>query len=551
MDFKNFRIPNRDVKVTYFEAAITRTRAFQRLFYLKQLGLAHVVYPCATHTRAGHSIECLDEATKLLASIGVQMTDDSWRDVRLAALLHDMGHIPFSHILEDENQVLPKHDKGERVERVLSKLKAELPGTDGDAVDRAKSILLAIAANDDNQQDWRSDLVGNTVCADLLAYITTDAAWTGIEKRPGYYRVYDYFERRKKRLSSGRDSERLCIRLTKGGLRTDIVSAILDLLDMRYSLTERVIFHHAKAVASAMLARAARLVKISDEPQLLDMGDECFLDYLEKRAKGLSPELDAQGAGMLLDHLRSRRLYKRVFKVQRQAMEDWDRTNSRADGDTFCTRWRGAESVETMLNRVEDRFNLPRGTLVLWCPDVKSGMKLVHVNVTWEQAGGWHNPVELRSDDVKQQFQGVHDRVATIEKQYLDLWTLWVGMHPDHLKQAPAVIDALSNEFQIACDPVFIETYAKTRLPGFAKAAKIYGTLQDTLRTDYLPDVDARLQAIAAREETEVDAAVVGEAIHSVSSEKRTPDTRKTKRREQDQPGLFGSDQPDRKKADE
>lgn len=67
------------------------------------------------------------------------------------------------------------------------KLKAELPGMDGDAVDRAKSILLAIAAKDDNQQDWRSDLVGNTVCADLLAYITTDAAWTGIEKRPGYY----------------------------------------------------------------------------------------------------------------------------------------------------------------------------------------------------------------------------------------------------------------------------------------------------------------------------------------------------------------------------
>ena len=550
MNFKRFRIPNRDVRLTEFEARITQTRTFQRLFYLKQLGLAYLVYPSATHTRAGHSIECLDEAAKLLDSIGVQEKDESWKDVRLAALLHDIGHIPFSHTLEDENQVLPNHDKSDRVERVLSKLKAELPAKDGDILNHAKEILLSIAAKDERERDWRSDLVGNTVCADLLAYITTDAAWTGIEKRPGYYRVYDYFKKAEKKLSSGEVRERLCIQLTKGGLRTDIVSAILDLLDMRYALTERVIFHHAKAVASAMLARAAGLVKITEEDRLLDMGDELFLDYLDNRAKSLSPESDARGAGILLDHLRSRRLYKRIFKIQRPAMENWNRTISRTDDDTFCKRWRDANLVSTMLNKVEDRFNLPRGTLVLWCPEGKSGMKLVRVNVTWEQAGSWRNPVELRSEEVKQQFQGVHDRVETIERQYLDLWTLWVGMQPDHLDLAPAVIDALSSEFQIACDPVFIETYAKTRLPGFAKAAKTYDTLQGTLRTDYIPEVSTRLQKIAAREgEPVVDAAMIGEALHSVTSEKRTSATRKPKSKAQDEPGLFSSDEAGRKKT--
>jgi len=137
MDYKRFRIPNRDVKLTQQEAEITRTRTFQRLFYLKQLGLAYMVYPCATHTRAGHSIECLDEANKLLDSIGIQENDNEWANVRAAALLHDIGHIPFSHTLEDENQVLAKHDKKERIENVLAVLKKEV-SSDVELVEKAR-----------------------------------------------------------------------------------------------------------------------------------------------------------------------------------------------------------------------------------------------------------------------------------------------------------------------------------------------------------------------------------------------------------------------------
>jgi len=540
MEYKRFRIPNRDVKLTELEAMVTRTRAFQRLFYLKQLGLAHLVYPCATHTRAGHSIECLDEAARLLESIGVREKGDGWDEVRMAALLHDIGHVPFGHTLEDENQVLPKHDKGGRVDRVLTSLKNELNHKNAcELIDRAKSILLAIAAKDEHGQDWRSDLVGNTVCADLLAYITTDAAWTGIEKRPGYYRVYDYFTVNDKPVGNGRVQKRLCIRLTKGGLRPDIVSAILDLLDMRYALTERVLFHHAKAVASAMLARSARLTDLRDEPALLQMGDEAFLDYLQTKAKEHPDKTNGQGALMLLQQLRSRNLHKRIFKVQWQAMVEWDKSMSSTDADTFCAKWRDSHTVEQMLTKIEDRFGLPRGALVLWCPDGKSGMKLVRVNVTWEQPGGWHSPVELRSDDVKRQFPGVHERVATIEHQYLDLWTFWIGMHPEHVTQAPAVIDALEGELQIKCDSVFIKTYATPHLPGFAKAARTYGTVDNTWRTKFAPEVSKRASGIAARENAVVDESTVGEAIHSVSEEERKVTKEGPRRKETKQPDLL------------
>jgi hypothetical protein len=281
------------------------------------------------------------------------------------------------------------------------------------------------------------------------------------------------------------------------------------------------------------------------------MGDEVFLDFLETKAKEDINGPNSNGAMVLMNNLRSRKLYKRVFKIQRPAMENWDRNNSRSTADSFCSKWRRIETANDMLNKIEDKFKLPRGSLVLWCPDGRSGMKLVRVNVTWEQGGGWHNPVELRSPEVEHQFQGVHDRVKTIERQYLDLWTLWVSMHPDQLSSAPAVIDALADEFGVECDPVFLDTYARNRLPGFDKAAKTYETLKGTLRDDFIPEVSRRVNAIAARDGTEVDATVVGEAIHSVSTERRAAGTRKSKRKAQDEPSLFDPDSVARRNDDE
>ena len=530
MNEKRLRIPNEDVQLTADEVAVTQTRTFQRLFDLKQLGLAYLVYPYASHTRGAHSIRCLREATKILVALKKD-NDPEAPLVRMAALLHDVGHVPFSHTLEDEHAVLSKHDREDRLNRALDALKKELLVETAKVVSNATPILLAISGGEPSKQDWRSDLVGNTVCADLLAYITTDAEWTGIEKRPGHYRIYEYFTLH---------DNRLCIRLTKGGIRTDIVSAIMDLLDMRYALTERVYFHHAKCVASAMLARAARLCELSDahEPQLMKMGDEKFLDFLETLANELmnhdqQAEKDAGvGAKRVLDCLRSRRLYQRVYKVARMKRAEWDA--SRSPGD-FCNKWRDRDHVERVLRAVEGMCGLPVGSLALWCPKENASTKLVEANVVWETASGLQGPRALRNlKDVGAQFDGIGSRVKTIEDQYLDLWNFWIAMDRQYIAKAPEVVQALARNIEIECDLVFRETYLNL-LPGFKERSDNFTKVVSALQQLEPSVMDAMSQQAALSGETSFDnskiLAAAEEVIHA-KTEAKQPRRRKTEKKQ-------------------
>ncbi|MGC9130533.1 MAG: HD domain-containing protein, partial [Pyrobaculum sp.] len=80
----------------------------QRLRYVKQLGFVYLVYPTATHTRFDHSLGVLHVATLLGTRIMQQLgnvDEDLLRHIRVAALLHDIGHLPFSHSFE----ILTRH----------------------------------------------------------------------------------------------------------------------------------------------------------------------------------------------------------------------------------------------------------------------------------------------------------------------------------------------------------------------------------------------------------------------------------------------------------
>jgi uncharacterized protein len=99
------------IELSRQELSVIDSRPFQRLRYIKQLGFAELAFPGATHSRYAHSLGAMHVATlmidALLPALPVSKSERAWirQAVRLAVLLHDLGHPPLSHVTE---QIMPQ-----------------------------------------------------------------------------------------------------------------------------------------------------------------------------------------------------------------------------------------------------------------------------------------------------------------------------------------------------------------------------------------------------------------------------------------------------------
>jgi HD superfamily phosphohydrolase len=93
-----------DIGLSKLETELIDTPTFQRLRGIKQLGLAYTVYPNARHSRFEHSLGVMHIMSRILESFRGKnrkaVSDDHFRKLRIAALLHDIGHYPYSHVME-------------------------------------------------------------------------------------------------------------------------------------------------------------------------------------------------------------------------------------------------------------------------------------------------------------------------------------------------------------------------------------------------------------------------------------------------------------------
>ena len=148
---------------------------FQRQRRIKQLGLTYLVYPGAMHTRFSHMLGALNlmgRALEVLRQKGVEITDEECRGAKLAILLHDLGHGPFSHTSERVLVDVPHEEitllMMERINR-----EAELRGT----LDTAISIF-----KNEYPKHFLHQLVSSQLDMDRLDYLGRDSFFTGVSE---------------------------------------------------------------------------------------------------------------------------------------------------------------------------------------------------------------------------------------------------------------------------------------------------------------------------------------------------------------------------------
>jgi len=147
---------------------------FQRLRNIKQLGLTNLVYPGASHTRFQHSLgamHLMQEALDVLKNKGIAITKEEEEAALVAILLHDIGHGPFSHTLE--NTLIENVNHEHITDLFMEELNKEYEGR----------LTLAIRIYKNTySKHFLHQLVSGQLDVDRLDYLTRDSFFTGVSE---------------------------------------------------------------------------------------------------------------------------------------------------------------------------------------------------------------------------------------------------------------------------------------------------------------------------------------------------------------------------------
>jgi len=159
------------ISLSDHELAILDTPEFQRLRRVKQLGFSYLVYPSATHTRFEHCLGALFVAHRLGKSL--DLSTDSVNKIRLAALLHDVGHGPFSHVSEDSLQGIVDVKHEEYSEKIIKN------SAISEIIEDAGFSPNEIADISRGKIPPLGDMVSSQIDVDRMDYLVRDAYYTG------------------------------------------------------------------------------------------------------------------------------------------------------------------------------------------------------------------------------------------------------------------------------------------------------------------------------------------------------------------------------------
>lgn len=311
------------IRLTDQEIAFINTGPFQRLRRIRQLAMADLVYPGAVHTRFEHSLGTMHVAQRIISHL-LDMGEQAFYNdadnvtVRLAALLHDIGHGPFSHVSEYLLERYYDRSKGtltggtEKIHEkvtldILSKVK-EI--SDLFASQEQKGAVEAIIRGR-GLRDFKRDIVSSSLDADKMDYLLRDAYYAGVR--------YGQFD-----LEKIIDACRVLPRGQETYLAVDEEGfyAVEQLVLAKHHMIQQVYSHRVRTITDLMIVRALTLAIEAGDAKLkplytYDGSEEYLMRYLEFDdasviTAALRSDCSSPEARNIFQRLRERRLYKEI-----------------------------------------------------------------------------------------------------------------------------------------------------------------------------------------------------------------------------------------------
>lgn len=326
------------------EQQLIDTRVFQRLRRIRQLAMAFLIYPSALHTRFEHSIGVMHIAGRICTSLHElnpdRISDKDIANVRFAALLHDVGHGPFSHLSESllkkfaPAQIYMGIDR----EKIHEQITIDIIRNDSqikDILDDKERESLIDMIQGKTTRDWKRDIISSELDADKMDYLLRDSYFAGVK-----YGAYDLEKLIESCLIVNHPETQLV-------LNSEGLYALEQFMLARYNMKQQVYWHEVSLISDEMVIRGItlaiengnkKIAKLYKYPRRnkkdtdQDYEKKCkdfvqnYLDYHDEKVIDLLRNCKQQKANKIFNRLYNRDLFNTIaglrFKYEEVEVRD-------------------------------------------------------------------------------------------------------------------------------------------------------------------------------------------------------------------------------------
>jgi HD superfamily phosphohydrolase len=335
-----------DIKLEGLFLDLLETPEIQRLYNIKQLGLAHLVFPGAHHTRLEHSLGTYYMASKAAETLALDKNEN--KTITCAALLHDIGHGPFSHTLESILKNALDVDHVDLTEKLIlgeyeifdSDEKEFVASPDVHEILDKNSInqkeLMAIIRGTTHKKSYLSQLLNSAIDVDQLDYLIRDAYYTGVA-----YGMID----------TERFLQTLVVHKNNLAVKRKGVGVAENILMARALMYSSVYFHKTVRIAELMLSKAIEMLPAAEHFEFFKMTDSELIENL----KGMGPFQHE-----IVTCLKYRKLFKQAYTVPSSNLDK--------QGVEIVKRLEDAKFRRKKEQELEEALGIPAGHIIIDVP---------------------------------------------------------------------------------------------------------------------------------------------------------------------------------------